>query len=74
MHDERAERARDGERIDAVVMVEAAILVSRLDRLPRERITRELAYLQNAIDKTAGDDEREAWGWLMARVTAHFER
>ncbi len=45
-------------------VVEAAILVSRLHLLPREKIEREMAYLQIAIDKTAGAGERQAWQWL----------
>ena len=45
-------------------VVEAAILATRLDRLPAEKIERELAYLQIAIDKTAGPIEQEAWEWL----------
>lgn len=53
-------------------VLEAAILVSRLDRLPRERIERELGYLQSAVDKTAGPQEREAWDWLMERICSHF--
>jgi hypothetical protein len=53
-------------------MIEAAILVSRLTMLPREKIDRELAYLQIAVDKTAGPREREAWDWLMEKVRAHF--
>jgi len=53
-------------------VIEAAILVSRLGRLPRERIEREMAYLQSSIDKTAGPMELEAWGWLTDRVRAHF--
>jgi hypothetical protein len=52
-------------------VVEAAILVSRLHMLPPEKIERELAYLQIAIDKTAGPRERQAWNWLMERVTEH---
>jgi hypothetical protein len=51
-------------------VIEAAILVSRLDMLPREKVEQELAYLEIAIGKTAGDVEREAWGWLMERVAA----
>jgi hypothetical protein len=57
-------------RAQAAVL-ELAILVSRLDRLPCDKIEREIAYLQIALDKTAGPREREAWGWLMARVEAH---
>lgn len=54
-------------------VVEAAILVSRLHMLPRDKVERELAYLDIAIGKTAGDAEREAWGWLMERVAAHAQ-
>jgi uncharacterized protein len=53
-------------------VLELAILVSRLGMLPREKIEAELAYLTIAVEKTAGPDEREAWGWLMRRVTDHF--
>jgi hypothetical protein len=52
-------------------VVEAAILVSRLHFLPMEKIDREIAYLEIAIDKTAGPDEREAWGWLMDAIAAY---
>ena len=59
-------------RAQAAVL-EAAILVSRLHMLPRDKIERELAYLQTAIDKTAGPRELEAWGWLADKVRAHFQ-
>ncbi|HEY9191343.1 MAG TPA: DUF447 domain-containing protein [Methyloversatilis sp.] len=52
-------------------VIEAAILVSRLHMLAPEKIDAELAYLRIAIDKTAGPDELEAWGWLMQRIDAH---
>ncbi len=52
-------------------IVEAAILVSRLDRLPRSKVETELAYLKIAVEKTAGPTERTAWGWLMERVAAY---
>jgi hypothetical protein len=45
-------------------VVEGAILVSRLFMLPPEKVDSEMAYLQIAIDKTAGDAERIAWTWL----------
>jgi hypothetical protein len=54
-------------------VIEAAILVSRLHLLPREKVAREIAYLEIAVAKTAGPREREAWGWLQARI-AEFER
>lgn len=49
-------------------VIEGAVLVSRLHMLPPEKIDAEVEYLRIAIDKTAGDEEREAWGWLMAAV------
>ncbi len=52
-------------------VVEGAVLVSRLHLLPAEKIDAEMAYLQIAIDKTAGPAELEAWGWLQAAVAAH---
>lgn len=53
-------------------VVEGAVLVSRLQLLPRDKIEREMAYLQIAIDKTAGPAEHEAWGWLRDAVARHL--
>ena len=55
-------------------VIEGCILVSRLHLLPPERVARELAALQVAVDKTAGAREFEAWDWLMERVAAHAGR
>lgn len=52
-------------------VVEAAILISRLNRLPLERIETELNYLRIGLEKTAGDKELEAWSWLMTLVDNH---
>ncbi|MEJ8838859.1 DUF447 domain-containing protein [Ramlibacter sp. AN1133] len=52
-------------------VIEGAVLVSRLHLLPREKIATELGYLQIAIDKTAGAEELEAWGWLLEAVARH---
>ncbi|CAE6781305.1 hypothetical protein R69658_05263 [Paraburkholderia aspalathi] len=54
-------------------VVEGAILVSRIFMLPADKVDREMAYLQIAIDKTAGDAERTAWGWLTAAIARHRE-
>jgi uncharacterized protein len=51
-----------------VAVLEGAILVSRLHMLPRAKVDTEMNYLQIAIDKTAGPDEREAWAWLIEAV------
>ena len=49
-------------------VIEGAILISRLELLPLDKIQREMAYLEIAVEKTAGPIEREAWGWLEARL------
>ena len=53
-------------------VVEFSILVSRLDMLPKEKVMAESAYLQIAIDKTAGERELEAWGWLLEKMHAFY--
>jgi hypothetical protein len=52
-------------------VIEGAVLVSRLRMLPPEKVDAEMAYLQIAIDKTAGAEEREAWGWLREAIDRH---
>ena len=52
-------------------VIEGAVLVSRLHMLPAAKVDTEMAYLQIAIDKTAGAEEREAWGWLTEAVARH---
>ena len=49
-------------------VVEGAVLVSRLHLLAADKIDAEMAYLQIAIDKTAGPAERQAWDWLREAV------
>jgi len=53
-------------------VIEAAILVSRLDLLPRDRIEQEMVYLATAVSKTAGPAEQQAWDWLVERVRARY--
>jgi uncharacterized protein len=53
-------------------VLEAAILASRLKFLPRDQIERDMAHLKIAIDKTAGSEEVEAWGWLVEKIAAHY--
>lgn len=50
-------------------VLELAILVSRLHLLPPEKIDAEIKYLEIAMEKTAGDEEREAWNWLMNKIS-----
>ena len=51
-------------------VLEAAILVSRLQWLPSAKIEAELAYLRIGLEKCAGPRELEAWGWLMEKIEA----
>lgn len=52
-------------------VIEGAVLVSRLHMLVPQKVDSEMAYLQIAIDKTAGPEEHEAWGWLIDAVQRH---
>jgi len=54
-------------------VVEAAILASRLDFLPRDKIEQEIKYLEIAVGKTAGDAEHEAWQWLIDKINDYYE-
>ncbi len=55
-------------------VLEAAILVSRLSMLPLEKIDAEINYLKIGLEKTAGEKELQAWGWLMEIVDNHKQR
>ncbi len=55
-------------------VLEAAILATRLDRLPRDKIDDEIAYLKIAVDKTAGAAEREAWNVVLDKIAKHVEK
>ena len=54
-------------------VIEAAILASRLHMLPRDKIERELGYLQIAVEKTAGPREHEAWRLLVEKIEEHYK-
>lgn len=70
VHSENHQAFAGFNRAQAAV-IELAVLVSRLSRLPMEKITQEMQYLQIAIDKTAGPRELEAWVWLVEAVENH---
>jgi hypothetical protein len=53
-------------------VIELAVLVSRLTRLPKEKVQSERQYLQIAIDKTAGERELQAWAWLTDKIDNHY--
>ena len=49
-------------------VIELAVLVSRLHLLPKDKIMNEIEYLKIAMDKTAGEREMQAWGWLTEAI------
>ena len=49
-------------------VLEAAILLSRVNHLPVEKIQSELNYLSIGFEKTAGAREKEAWQWVMTAI------
>jgi uncharacterized protein len=53
-------------------VIELAVLATRLNRLPKEKVLIERAYLQIAVDKTAGKREHEAWQWLVEKIDNHY--
>ena len=55
-------------------VIEAAILVSRLGMLPRDKVEREMAYLEIAVSKTASAAEQEAWTWLKDAISAFYAK
>lgn len=67
IHEETHAPFRGFNRAQAAVL-EAAVLVSRLQMLPIEKIESEISYLMIAIDKTAGENEQHAWRWLMEKI------
>jgi hypothetical protein len=54
-------------------VLEAAILISRLNRLPLKQIEAEINYLRIAMEKTASTIEWEAWGWLIEAIQ-HYKQ
>jgi hypothetical protein len=53
-------------------VIEGAVLISRLRILPRREIETELNRLAIVVSKTAGENETEAWGWLVDEAARFF--
>ena len=68
---EESHRAFRGFNRAQAAVIEASILVSRLDWLPPEKVAVEMAYLTLAVEKTAGERERLAWKWLVDAIARH---
>lgn len=55
-------------------VIEAAILSTRLDLLPRQEVLDQMRTLETWVEKTGGDQERRAFALLRAFVDAYPER
>ena len=49
-------------------VIELCILASRLGIIEEKKIKEEIKYLKIAIEKTAGENELEAWSWLLGYI------
>ena len=54
-------------------IIELCILASRLGIIEDSKIKREISYLKIAIEKTAGENELEAWNWLIEYIKNYKE-
>ena len=70
VHEARHAAFQGFNRAQAAVL-EAAVLVSRLGMLDPLKIAQEIAYLHIAVEKTAGEVERQAWQWLLQAIEGH---
>jgi len=62
-----------GDNRARAAVIEAAILSTRLDLLPADKVRAEMAYLAIAVEKTAGPAEAEAWSWIEAKIGAALD-
>jgi hypothetical protein len=69
---ETSHRPAPGFNRAQAAVIEASILVSRLHMLPQKKIRIEMNYLEQAISRTAGPREKEAWGWLMDKIDEYY--
>ncbi|MDP3306703.1 DUF447 domain-containing protein [Methylotenera sp.] len=67
VHEEQHQPFLGFNRAQAAV-IELAVLASRLHMLQKEKVLSEMTYLKIAIDKTAGERELQAWGWLAEKI------
>ncbi len=70
---EKVHRAFQGFNRAQSAIIELAILVSRLHRLPMEEIRRGVSFLRPMMEKTAGENEQAAWCWLMEKIETHSQ-
>ncbi len=55
-------------------VIELAVLSTRLGMIDDNKVKEELKYLKIGIDKTAGDNEKEAWDWIEDKIKKYFKK
>jgi hypothetical protein len=55
-------------------VIELAVLSTRLGRIDDTKVKDELQYLKIGIDKTAGENEKEAWSWIEEKINKYFKK
>jgi hypothetical protein len=55
-------------------VIELCILASRLGIIDDKKIDDEIKYLKISIDKTASENEIEAWEWLMDYINTYRDK
>lgn len=55
-------------------LIEACILATRVNLLPKSKIISELNYLENAIKKTSGKFEKKSWRELVEYINSKFKK
>ena len=55
-------------------VIELAVLSTRLGRVDDKKVRDELQYLKIGIDKTAGNNEKEAWSWIEENINNYFRK
>ena len=54
-------------------VIELAVLSTRLGMIDDNKVKEELKYLRIGINKTAGENEKEAWGWIEDKINKYFD-
>ena len=54
-------------------VIELAVLSTRLGRIDDTKVKDELKYLKIGINKTAGENEKEAWAWIEEKINKYFQ-
>ena len=55
-------------------VIELAVPSTRLGRVDDKKVRDELQYLKIGIDKTAGNNEKEAWSWIEENINNYFRK